>query len=158
MLYRGGLFCLTTNSLFSKAKKEVPVVLSAVHTEVREGCPLALLSPLIYRLTVDCLAVDGQRRTTQEVASGVSSQAGGLASLQSFSDSLATVGNTVSMMVLLWSFSKCFCQSENAVSKWGVIKQLAGSMAIQSDRPWQMMSLGQHIICNFLLYERINKS
>lgn len=35
-----------------------------------------------------------------------------------------------------------------------MIKQLAGNMAMQSDRQWQMMSFGQSIICNFLLYER----
>lgn len=58
------------------------------------------------------------------------------------------------MVDCLCSFSKCFCRLGNAASKWGVIKQLAGNMAMQSDRQWQMMSFGQSIICNFLLYER----
>lgn len=46
----------------------------------------------------------------------------------------------LSMMIRLSSFSKHFCRSINAVSKWGVMKQLAGNMAMWNEGPWQMMS------------------
>ena len=94
--------CLPALALFSKAKGVVPVVLSAVHAEVKDGCPLALLSPLIHRLIADCLAVDGQSGTTKEVASSVSSGARGLASPQSLSDSLP--GNVASGRQHPWWF------------------------------------------------------
>lgn len=40
--------CLPTCELFSRSRGMVPVVLSAAHAEVKDGCPLALLSPLIH--------------------------------------------------------------------------------------------------------------
>lgn len=67
--------------------------MSAVHTEFKDGCPLALLSRLIYWLTVDCLSEYGGRwwggwRITQEVASSVGCRATGSVSLQGFLESL----------------------------------------------------------------------
>lgn len=62
----------------------------------------------------------------------------------------------------LWSVSETSAPAsvgaKKTVSKWGVMKQLAGNAAVQSDRPWQMTPLGQHISRNFLLYEHINES
>lgn len=62
---RACFVCLTTHGLFSTAKVLAPVVSSAVHTEVKDGCPLALLSALISRL-IGRWAVEGRAGRCQQ--------------------------------------------------------------------------------------------
>lgn len=151
---RGGLFCLPPNScpfLNSQSSGSCHFV-----SHSYRGQGWVATSPAVnpHLLTDGQMGSGGQRRI---LPAALAARLEVLASLQSLSDSL--LGSVIpAVMIRLQSFSKHFCQSRNAPSKWGVIKQLAGNMVLRSERPWQMMSRGQSIICDFLLYDRANKS